>query len=149
MHLSASSPRVVLRRVNVYSSVLTREHPPPGPRGRRLASTSSFLLSSRPINQSGRARPFADKNEPPPPHRSTVIVPWLAPNLVEDAATLSTERMLRMPRRSIEDLHPPSRLQVLATRDTRERSTTPRKRTTHTGATRECHIQREESHSTL
>lgn len=125
MHLSASSPRVVSRRVNVYSPVLTRGHPPPGPRGRRLASTSSFLLSSWPINQFGRARPFADKVEPPP-HRSTVIVPWLAPNLVRDATL--TDRVLR-PRHAIEDLHPPSWPSFRY--DTRE--AIPRTRTTHTG----------------
>lgn len=84
MHLSASSPRVVSRRVNVYSPVLTGGHPPPGTRGRRLASTSSFLLSSRPINQSGRVRPFADKNEPPS-QQSTIVIPsWLASNLERD-----------------------------------------------------------------
>lgn len=124
MHLSASSPRVVSRRVNVYSPVLTRGHPPPGPRGRRLASTSSFLLSSWPINQFGRARPFADKVEPPP-HRSTVTVPWLAPNLVRDATL--TDRVLR-PRHAIEDLHPPSWPSFRY--GTRE--AIPRTRTTHT-----------------
>ena len=115
----------------MYSPVLTRGHPPPGPRGRRLASTSSFLLSSRPINQSGRARPFADKERATtsssvhrdcpsarPVSRRRRSYPWYRANAANAAPLHRTSSSPEPP--------PSSRL-----REARERSTTARKRTTH------------------